>query len=145
MTQEQKEKIKELRLEGLGYKEIATVVGLSRDGVRSFCKWHELSGHGCVVALNIAEKKQKNMLCLQCEKPLKHRSRGRTRKFCSDLCRRSWWVQHQEAANKKEKSIYNYTCLWCAQSFKAYGNRHRKYCSHSCYVKHRYEEGNDGV
>ncbi|MDY3368290.1 GcrA family cell cycle regulator, partial [Zhenhengia yiwuensis] len=91
MTQEQNEKIRELRLEGLGYKAIANVLGLSRDAVRGFCKRHELTGNATVVALNMQVKKQKNVVCLHCEKPLKHKAKGRTRKFCSDPCRRKWW------------------------------------------------------
>lgn len=145
MTQDQKQKVKELRLEGLGYQAIARIVGLSRDSVRSFCKWHDLAGHGCVVALNITEKKLKNVLCLHCDTPLIHKPKGRTRKFCSDTCRQSWWSEHQEAKNQNEKAIYNYTCRYCGRDFSAYGNRNRKYCSHSCYIKHRYEEGKHGV
>ena len=145
MTQDQKERIKELRLEGLGYQAIARIVGLSRDSVRRFCKCNSLAGHGCVVALNIAEKKQENLLCLHCEKPLVQQLKGATRKFCSDLCRRSWWTEHQELRNQKERAIYNYTCKYCSKDFSAYGNRNRKYCSHSCYIKHRYQEGNHGV
>lgn len=59
MTEEQKKKIKELRLEGLGYKAIANILGLSRDAVRGFCKRYELTGNATVVALNMQVKKQK--------------------------------------------------------------------------------------
>lgn len=88
MTDEQKKKIQELRLEGLGYKAIANVVGVSRDAVRGHCKRYELTGNATVVALNMQVKKQKNVVCLYCEKPLKHKAKGRIRKFCSDSCRR---------------------------------------------------------
>ena len=42
MTQAQADQITELRLKGAGYKSIGTVVGLSRDIVRNYCKSHGL-------------------------------------------------------------------------------------------------------
>ncbi len=141
MTEEQKKKIKELRLEGLGYKAIANILGLSRDAVRGFCKRYELTGDANVVSLNMQVKKQKNVVCTHCDKPLKHKARGRIRKFCSDACRRKWWVEHQQMRNKSDKAIYKYTCLNCRKEFSVYGNKNRKYCSHSCYIKHRFWEG----
>jgi len=38
MTNEQKEKIIELRKLGIGYRSIATAMDLNRDSVRNFCK-----------------------------------------------------------------------------------------------------------
>lgn len=73
MTAEVKEKIRYLRLEGLGYKGIASTLGLSRDSVKGFCKRNGLDGDSCVVALNIEEKINKNVLCCCCEKPIKQK------------------------------------------------------------------------
>jgi len=38
LIDEEKEKIRELRLKGMGYKGIAVLLGLTRDCVRGFCK-----------------------------------------------------------------------------------------------------------
>jgi len=46
MTNEQKEKIIELRKLGISYHSIATVMDLSRDSVRNFCKSQGLDGYG---------------------------------------------------------------------------------------------------
>ena len=46
MTNEQKEKIIELRKLGIGYRSIATAMDLSRDSVRNFCKSRGLDGFG---------------------------------------------------------------------------------------------------
>lgn len=46
MTNEQKEKIIELRKLGIGYRSIATAMDLSRDSVRNFCKSRGLDGYG---------------------------------------------------------------------------------------------------
>jgi DNA-binding CsgD family transcriptional regulator len=46
MTDEQKEKIKQMRQQGIGYKQIANEIGLSRDSVRGYCRKHGLDGFG---------------------------------------------------------------------------------------------------
>lgn len=42
MTNEQKEKINQMRQKGIGYKQIANEIGLSRDSVRGYCRRHGL-------------------------------------------------------------------------------------------------------
>lgn len=145
MTVDEKEKIKELRLEGMGYKAIATLLGLSRDSVRGFCKRNGIEGDSCVVALNVEEKIKRNVLCICCEKPIKQRRQGRTRRFCSDGCRRKWWNENQDKRNKNETALYKYNCPYCGSEFSVYGNKNRKYCSHNCYIKDRFWREEDGV
>lgn len=145
MTDEQREKIKELRLEGMGYKAIATTIGLTRDSVRGFCRRHGLEGDSCVVALNVQVKHQQNLLCNHCEKIMKKKLKGRTRRFCSDACRRTWWKKNIEKGVKKESAMYSFICPHCQSSFEVYGNKKRKYCSHHCYIKDRFWREEDGV
>ena len=52
MTKEQAERIKELRMQGKGYKAVASAVGLSRDIVRNYCKVNGMKGYGEAVKLN---------------------------------------------------------------------------------------------
>ena len=33
---------------------------------------------------------------------------------------------------------YIITCKQCGKKFTSYGNRNRKYCSHKCYIYHRF-------
>ncbi|WP_411679868.1 RNA polymerase subunit sigma-70 [Clostridium thailandense] len=145
MTSDEKEKIKELRLKGMGYKGIANLLGLTRDSVRGFCKRNGLDGASCVVALNVEEKIKRNVLCACCEKPLKQKGQGRSRRFCSDKCRRKWWNENQDKRNKKETAIYKYICPHCGKEFSVYGNKKRKYCSHDCYIKDRFWRIDDGI
>ena len=37
-----------------------------------------------------------------------------------------------------ENAIYTYVCAACGKQFEAYGNNHRKYCSHKCYINDRF-------
>ena len=53
MTKEQAERIRELRMQGKGYKAVASAVGLSRDVVRNHCKANGMEGYGEVAKLNL--------------------------------------------------------------------------------------------
>lgn len=41
------------------------------------------------------------------------------------------------------KYIYNFSCKYCGKSFSVYGNAHRKYCCHDCYIKDRFGDDSD--
>lgn len=56
MTKEQAERIKELRMQGKGYKAAASAVGLSRDVVRNYCRANGMEGYGEAVKLNLQRK-----------------------------------------------------------------------------------------
>lgn len=56
MTEIQAVQIEELRMNGKGYKAIASAVGLSRDIVRNYCKANGMEGHGNTAALNMQKR-----------------------------------------------------------------------------------------
>lgn len=146
MTDFQAKQIRELRMKGVGYRAIASVVGLSRDIVRNYCKSHGLDGYASEFTVNIKEQMKQGKVCLSCGKDILQPSTGRRRKFCSDKCRREWWAAHPEVVNKKETAFYEKDCIYCGKPFAAYGNKNRKYCSHECYVHDRFwrkEEGRE--
>jgi endogenous inhibitor of DNA gyrase (YacG/DUF329 family) len=145
MKETEKQQIYALRLKGVGYKAIAAVLGISRDSIRGFCKRNGLDGDSKVVSLNLEEKKRNQLICPCCGKPIKQKERGRSRRFCSDECRRKWWNDHPQERNKKDSAIYKYTCPHCGKEFSCYGNRTRKFCSHDCYIKSRFWSEEDGI
>ncbi|CAK7037264.1 RNA polymerase subunit sigma-70 [Tissierella sp.] len=146
MTDYEREKIYELRMQGLGYKAIGNILGLTRDAVRSFCKRNNLNGNGEVVSLNVEVMKEENLLCLHCGRLMKPKEKGRPRKFCSEECRRIWWKNNQDKRNENDTAIYNYNCLHCGKEFSIYGNKKRKFCSHDCYIKYRFwKDGEDEI
>lgn len=69
MTDIQAEQIETLRLQGKGYKAIASAIGLSRDIVRNYCKANGMEGVGEVVAMNmqnrLAGKTSEDRNCLK--------------------------------------------------------------------------------
>ena len=143
MTEQQAKQIREMREQGIGYRSIALTVGLSRDIVRNFCKSRGLSGYGSALTKNIREQVMLGKACLYCGKEMKQPDTGRPKKFCSDKCRREWWIGHPERINRKESAMYPAVCVRCGKEFLSYGNRKRKYCSHDCYIKARFWEVED--
>ena len=137
MTSGQKEKIYKLRLQGLSYKTIADEISISIDAVKCYCKRHQLNDLEELAKRN-APTNQNPGLCLQCNKLIRQKKRGRTKKFCSDTCRYTWWNENQDRRSKSEAATYRYACRHCGKDFISYGDKHRKYCSHDCYIKSRF-------
>ena len=130
MTAEQKANIIILRSGGATYSEISDYLGLSINTVKSF---YRRSGNN--------PKETAASFCKCCGKPFVQPAGTREKKFCSDICRMKWWNSHREDVDKK--AVYEYECGYCGKEFQVYGNRHRKYCSRSCYIRHRFGGGND--
>ncbi|MCM1232943.1 MAG: RNA polymerase subunit sigma-70 [Ruminococcus flavefaciens] len=118
MTSEEKKKIEHLQSQGLGYKRIASTLGLSVNGVKSFCRRHPA-------------KPSAEGICPVCGAPVVQTPHRKQKKFCSDKCRMVWWKAHPELLNRK--AIYHLVCAYCGQPFDSYGNNRRKYCSRRCY------------
>ncbi len=136
MTNEQKEKIIDLRHQGYGYTAIANAVGLKKDNIKAFCRKHGLSG---VMAESNARISLSPDCCLNCGKPLTQKAGVKQRKFCGPECRTKWWNAHQDQV--RQKAIYHFTCPECGRDFTSYGNANRKYCSHECYIAARFKGG----
>lgn len=132
MTDAQAKQIQDFRVKGIGYKAIASVLGLSRDMVRIYCKSNGLGGYGAEAVGNT----QQGNACPYCSQTIRQPATGRKRKFCSDNCRRAWWAIHPMDARKS--AFYDKTCLYCGQPFTIYGNKTRRYCRHNCYVHDRF-------
>lgn len=132
MTNEQKSQIRKLRGESQSYSQIAKVLGVTLSSVKGYCQRNGLAG---VRATETAQEEVISV-CKNCGKEIKQRSGIKEIKFCNSFCRQSWWNHHQDQV--KRKAVYTFTCGCCGKEFTAYGNSHRKYCSHSCYIEGRY-------
>lgn len=98
MTEIQKEMIRAMRMQGIGYKAIARDLRLRRNQVQLYCKTHGLGGDGNLVRLNYVIWCEKTGHCLQCGAELKQPTRGRKKKFCSGKCRTAWCRMKQVEA-----------------------------------------------
>lgn len=138
MNTEQKEQIRNLRSSGYGYATVAEALGLTKNQVSAYCRRNHLSGN---LSESHPDESPNVNRCHCCRKPLKQLPGRKKVKFCSDSCRLKWWNVHSDQINRK--AIYSFTCAHCGKTFTANGNRHRKYCSHACYIADRFK-GNDG-
>jgi len=134
MTENQRNEIISLRSAGASYSEIATVLSLSKNTVKSYCQRNNIEGRSEKSPTGYSKGK-----CPECGKTVPVIVGSKPRKFCSDECRQKWWNSHIEEVHKK--AVYSFICIGCGKAFTAYGNNSRKYCSHSCYVSTRYKGG----
>lgn len=56
MTDIQASQIETLRMQGKGYKAIASAIGLSRDIVRNYCKANGMEGFGEAAVINMQNR-----------------------------------------------------------------------------------------
>lgn len=112
MTNEQKIKVVQMKANGKTIKEIADVLSLSVNTVKSYLK----------------RKKNKDT-CPCCGLELIHIEHKKKKKFCSDKCRQKYWRDTQ----KKTATMVQITCKGCGKKFYAHQSKNRKYCSLLCY------------
>ena len=111
-----------MRLQGKSAGAIAAVLGLSVNTVKSYLRRHP--DMGCT------------HFCPQCGKPVMQVEGRKEKKFCSDKCRNKWWNAHLDKVDRRV--IREVTCAGCGKTFSVYGQAARKYCSHVCYIRHRF-------
>ena len=133
MIQEQKQRIQEMRLQGLSYTKIANSLALPVSTVKSYCWRNNLPVHN---AFNVTVKEENKGQCKQCGKRLEQTPKSKPKSFCDDQCRHAWWSAHRDRLNRK--AIYHMSCAHCGRPFDSYGNKTRKYCCHTCYIKGRF-------
>ena len=110
--------------DGEGYGRIAAQLQISINTVKSFCRRHSLAA------------RTDGAVCEQCVKPIAQNPGRKRKRFCCDACRNKWWNAHLNLV--KRKAVYTFTCPACGKEFTVYGNSHRKFCSHACYIAYRF-------
>ena len=135
MTDKQKNQIAEYREQGMSYTEISKKMDLSINSIKTYCKRHGLGG----IRAYEADSSFVVVACEHCGNPVKQNPGRKQKRFCSDKCRNLWWNSHIDLV--KKKANYECTCVSCGKQFTSYGNKERKYCSHSCYIEDRFGGG----
>ncbi len=161
MTREQQDEIRRLRAMGEGYKKIGALLNLSVNTVKSFCRReadreHDRSAEQeAATSLSTVTNEESDMgnrqeehgsveriasdasLCLRCQKPITSQGKRRTRKFCSDSCKVAYWRTQAKPNGEWRR------CAGCGRLLFGHDS-HRKYCSHGCYISHRFGRTNGG-
>ena len=122
MTDSQKQQIVEMRKKGFGYTAIANELGTTKDCVRMICRRLKIAGKA---------SESTNCFCRNCGKRINENHLERTKIFCSNKCRMSWWNKHR----KTKPAI----CECCGKPYDAYTDT--RFCSHECYVNFRFYGG----
>ena len=81
MTDAQKEQVRAMRMQGIGYRLIAKSLGLKINQVQLFCKAHGLAGNRELARLN----------CPVCGAKVTQPETGRRKRFCSGRCRTRYY------------------------------------------------------
>ena len=135
MTENEKDAIRKLRKQGLGYGKIAQRMGMNKETVKSFCRRNGLDKNGSAMA-SVSDTKSEYRICKNCGKAVLQILKRKEKKFCCDDCRHKWWNEHQHMVNRK--AYYDFVCPCCGKRFQTYGDSRRKYCSHECYIADRF-------
>ncbi len=135
MTDNEKKQIAEYREQGMSYTEISKVMDLSLNSIKTYCKRNGLGG----MRAYSRDGSSVVTTCESCGKSVTQNPGRKSKRFCSDQCRNKWWNAHMDLV--KKKANYECTCTRCGKAFISYGNKDRKYCSHSCYVEDRFGGG----
>lgn len=132
MTQSEKYQIEIFRAQGIGYTEIAKMLGISVNSIKTYCRRHDLGGkrgYEAAGPINVCA-------CENCGKPVIQNAGRKKKRFCTDACRNAYWNSHLNLV--KRKANYEITCKRCGKVFISYGNKNRKYCCHACYLEDRF-------
>lgn len=135
MTENQIQELTRMRQSNMGYSHIAKALGLTKAQVSGYCKRHGLDGTLASNSRNCTTPGY----CRCCGAPLNQNPKTKTSYFCSAACRQAWWNTHLNQVNRR--AFYDVTCASCGRTFKSYGNKNRKFCSHACYINHRFHKG----
>ena len=128
MTEEEKIKIERLKNSGVSCNQIANIMGISLNSVKSYCK-----RRGFVSPKKNIEGSNAGT-CKNCGNAITQNHGRKHKSFCSDKCRYDWWNKH--ISEGKEKNKYSHICPNCGKKF--YARKDQKYCCHSCYISSRF-------
>jgi predicted nucleic acid-binding Zn ribbon protein len=131
MTAEQKNKINDLRLQGLSYSEISDSVSLSLNTIKSYCQRHNIK------PTTISTASVKVNRCQNCGKAIILDPKRKPKKFCCEKCRNIWWNNNRRNISG---AVVKTLCANCGNEFEKYKSSNQIYCCHACYIKARFGE-----
>ena len=123
MTQEQKILILHYREQHMTYRQIGEKLGLSPDTVKTFCRRN--------TPQEDRTEASASSQCRNCGAPVHPLPGRRERLFCSPACRTAYWRKHNLLGGTPRY------CAGCGALLTG-GSASRKYCSHACYIRHRF-------
>ena len=129
MDEIQRQKIRKLRSQGYGYLRISSLLEISPNTIRSFCKRENIAGY--IKTGEQLRGKDNLQVCKQCGKKFYQIAGRKNKIFCSDSCCKVYWTLHKDKQRRLIPQKYN--CIVCNKEYFEYPSRNRKYCSRECY------------
>ena len=123
MTKEQKTLILYYREQHMTYRQIGEKLGLSPDTVKTFCRRN--------TPQEDRTETSASSQCRNCGAPVHPLPGRRERLFCCPACRTAYWRKHNLLGGMPRY------CAGCGALLTG-GSASRKYCSHACYISHRF-------
>lgn len=123
MTKEQKTLILYYREQHMTYRQIGEKLGLSPDTVKTFCRRN--------TPQEDRTEASASSQCRNCGAPVHPLPGRRERLFCCPACRTAYWRKHNLLGKDPRY------CAGCGALLTG-GSASRKYCSHACYIRHRF-------
>lgn len=123
MTKEQKTLILYYREQHMTYRQIGEKLGLSPDTVKTFCRRN--------TPREDRTEASASSQCRNCGAPVHPLPDRRERLFCCPACRTAYWRKHNLLGKDPRY------CAGCGALLTG-GSASRKYCSHACYISHRF-------
>ena len=120
---EQKTLILYYREQHMTYRQIGEKLGLSPDTVKTFCRRN--------TPREDRTEASASSQCRNCGAPVHPLPGRRERLFCSPACRTAYWRKHNLLGKDPRY------CAGCGALLTG-GSASRKYCSHACYIRHRF-------
>lgn len=124
LTEQLKEHIRELRAYGVPYAKIAAHLELNANSVKTYCLRNHITTNPDLETVTDPT----GIWCLHCCARTRLRKGSR---FCCTECRRAWWKTHRTPRT----TII--TCTGCQS--EATVTEGCKYCSHACFIRHRFK------
>ena len=106
----------DLKKSGCSYKEIAEKLGVSVGSVKSIISRYSKT----------IELEKESYKCKYCGNPLIQIKGKKKKEFCSDKCRRQFWLIHQSERR----------CKCCNSIFTPRSKASQFFCSRECYLKY---------
>lgn len=101
MTLDEKCNISRLQQQGMGYRKIASELGISENTVKSYLRRHS----------KIKSSEEISGGCKRCGKAIEQKPHKRKKEFCSDYCRSRWWRKNTDLSESKTAVIKNAKCV----------------------------------
>ena len=133
MTADQKKAIITLREKGATVGTIADMLNINVNTIKTHLRRHPVA---FVITEPVEETRPSVLKCKHCGRDIVQVPGRKEKLYCSDECRNRWWNTHMDKVQRKAYTTF--VCLTCGKRVTVYGNDKRKYCSHDCYIEHRF-------